>query len=87
MDKEVDPFTKSDYRRSPLEQMADQLKDYEELIDIDDPEQVAFLKDSKAVLEQMRRNVEAGKTSLEELNKYILDNEMIQDISRQIHER
>jgi hypothetical protein len=78
----VDPFTNSD-SRSPLEQMANQLKAYENVMDIDDPKQVAFLKDSKALLERMRRNVEAGKTSLEEVNKYILDNELIQDISQQ----
>jgi hypothetical protein len=78
----ADSFTNSD-SRSPLEQMANQLKDYEKVMDIDDPKQVAFLKDSKALLERMRRNVEAGKTSLEEVNKYILDNELIQDISQQ----
>jgi hypothetical protein len=79
--KEVDPFTNSD-SRSPLEQMANQLKDYEKLMDINNPKQVAFLKDNKALLERMRRNVEAGKTTLEEVNKYILDN-LIQDISQQ----
>ncbi len=83
--KEVDPFTNSD-SRSPLEQMANQLKDYEKLMDINDPKQVAFLKDSKALLERMRRNLEAGKTTLEEVNKYILDNELIQGISQQTKE-
>jgi hypothetical protein len=78
----ADSFTNSD-SGSPLEQMANQLKDYEKVMDIDDPKQVAFLKDSKALLERMKRNVEAGKTSLEEVNKYILDNELIQDISQQ----
>lgn len=81
--KEVDPFTNSD-SRSPLEQMASQLKDYEKVMDINDPEQVAFLKDSKAVLEEMRRNLEAGKTTLEKLNKYISDNKLPQKISQQI---
>jgi|694.fasta_scaffold13328_11 hypothetical protein len=80
--KEVDPFTNSD-SRSPLKQMAKQLEDYEKLMDINDPKQVAFLKDNKALLERMRRNVEAGKTTLEEVNKYILDN-LIQGISQNI---
>jgi PAS domain-containing protein len=83
--KEVDPFTNSD-SRSPLEQMANQLKDYEKVIDINDPEQVALLKDSKAVLEEMRRNLEAGKTSLEKVNKYISDSELIQKISQRTKE-
>ena len=82
--KEVDPFTNSD-SRSPLEQMANQLKDYEKLMDINDPKQVAFLKDNKALLERMRRNVEAGKTTLEEVNKYISDN-LIQYISEKTKE-
>ncbi len=81
----ADSFTNSN-SGSPLEQMANQLKDYEKLMDINDPKQVAFLKDSKALLERMRRNLEAGKTTLEEVNKYILDNELIQGISQQTKE-
>jgi hypothetical protein len=79
--KEVDPFINSD-SRSPLKQMAKQLEDYEKLMDINDPKQVAFLKDNKAFLERMGRKLEAGKTTLEEVNKYILDNKYIQDISQ-----
>lgn len=80
----VDQFISSNSdSRSPLEQMENQLKDYESVMDVNDSEQVAFLKDGKALLEQMRRNVEVGKASLEETNKYILNNGLIQDISQQ----
>jgi hypothetical protein len=81
IDKEVDPFTNSD-SRSPLEKMAIQIREYEKVMDINDPEQVAFLKDNKAVLEGIRRNLEAGKITLEEGNKYISDNEFSLKLSR-----
>jgi hypothetical protein len=81
----VDSFTNSD-SRSPLEEMANQLERYKKVMDIGNPEQVAFLKDSEALLERMRLNVAAGKTTLEVVNKSILDAELNKDISQQIKE-
>jgi hypothetical protein len=81
----VDPFTNSD-SRSPLEQLENKLKDYEKVMDIDDPEQVVSLKNYKALLEEMRRNLEAGKTTPKKLNEYILGNEFIQAISERIED-
>jgi hypothetical protein len=79
----VDKFTSSG-SQSPLEQMENQLKDYESVMNINDLKQVAFLKDSKAMLAEMRSNVEAGKASLKEINKFILDSGFIQDISERV---
>jgi hypothetical protein len=81
----VDSFTNSD-SRSPLEEMANQLERYTKVMDIDDPEQVVSLKNYKALLEEMRRNLEAGKTTPKKLNEYILGNEFIQAISERIED-
>ncbi len=83
IDKQVDKFT-SNGSQSPLEQMDNQLKDYESVMDINDSKQVKFLKDRKAMLAEMRSNVKAGKASLEEMNKFILEKGLIQGISEQV---
>ena len=64
--------------------MDNQLKDYESVMDINDSKQVKFLKDRKAMLAEMRSNVKAGKASLEEMNKFILEKGLIQGISEQV---
>ncbi len=57
--------------------MENKLKDYENLIDINSPEQVESLKERKALLAKMKSNLEAGKASLQEINEFILKSGII----------
>ena len=57
----ADSFTNSD-SRSPLEQMENQLKDYENLMDVNDPKQVAFAKDYKDLLNEIKGKLKEDET-------------------------